>query len=210
MASARDYVDLADYRRRVQAIYADVRARYATDPRDAHARWRAARDDLFGRHPQSALTPERRVAFGGLRYYPYDPGLVFEAEVVPAVDEAPAPTLDVPMGTAHPIGCRRIGRIELSIGRLDLFWVEDYAGGLFLPFRDGTAGTGTYGGGRYLLDTAKGADLGTTPAGRLRLDFNFAYHPSCHYSDRWACPLAPPSNRLAASIEAGERRYEGP
>ena len=166
MASARDYLDLADYRRRVQAIYADVRARYATDPRDAHARWRAERDDLFGRHPQSALTPERRGAFGGLRYYPYDPNLVFEAEVVPAVDEAPAPTLDVPMGDAHPIGCRRIGRVELPIGRLDLFWVEDYAGGLFLPFRDGTAGTGTYGGGRYLLDTAKGADLGTTPDGR--------------------------------------------
>ena len=62
--------------------------------------------------------------------------------------------------------------------------------------------------GRYLLDTCKGADLGSTPDGRLILDFNFAYHPSCHYNPMWACPLAPPSNRLAIPVEAGERAFE--
>jgi len=76
--------------------------------------------------------------------------------------------------------------------------------GLFLPFGDTTNGTTTYGGGRYLLDTAKGADLGGDDGG-LVLDFNFAYNPSCAYDPRWVCPLAPPGNRLPVGVEAGER-----
>jgi uncharacterized protein (DUF1684 family) len=75
---------------------------------------------------------------------------------------------------------------------------------LFLPFRDATNGTSTYGGGRYLLDTAKGADLGSV-GDALVVDFNYAYHPSCFHSARWTCPLAPPRNTLAVAVEAGER-----
>ena len=81
-----------------------------------------------------------------------------------------------------------------------------YGGGLFVPFSDATAGNTTYGGGRYLLDTAKSADLGARD-GALVLDFNFAYNPSCAYDSKWTCPLAPPANRLAAAIEAGERHH---
>jgi uncharacterized protein (DUF1684 family) len=55
------------------------------------------------------------------------------------------------------------------------------------------------------MDTVKGSDLGVDADGRLVLDFNFAYNPSCSYDPRWSCPLAPPANRLAASIRAGER-----
>ena len=77
---------------------------------------------------------------------------------------------------------------------------------MFLPFRDATSGSETYGAGRYLLDTVKGADLGDD-GGRLVLDFNFAYNPSCAYDPRWACPLAPPENRLPVAVRAGER-YE--
>ena len=73
-----------------------------------------------------------------------------------------------------------------------------------MPFRDATAGTSSYGAGRYLLDTAKGADLGVD-GNRLVLDFNFAYHPSCRYDARWQCPLAPPENIVSAAIEAGEK-----
>jgi uncharacterized protein (DUF1684 family) len=50
----------------------------------------------------------------------------------------------------------------------------------------------------------KGADLGTE-GGRLVLDFNFAYQPSCSYDPMWVCPLAPPENRLAVEVRAGER-----
>jgi uncharacterized protein len=97
-------------------------------------------------------------------------------------------------------------RFELDGDRcgLSLFWLEGYGGGLFLSFRDATSGKTTYGACRYLLDTVKGADLGTED-GRLVLDFNFAYQPSCSYDPIWVCPLAPPENRLTVPVEAGER-----
>lgn len=85
-----------------------------------------------------------------------------------------------------------------------MYWLEAYGGGVFLPLADATSGHETYGGGRYLLDTVKGSDLGGED-GRLVLDFNFAYNPSCAYDPRWACPLTPPANRLGAGIRAGER-----
>ena len=77
-----------------------------------------------------------------------------------------------------------------------------------MPLRDRTSGHATYGGGRYLIDTAKGADLGSgtdeTSAATLVLDFNFAYHPSCTYDPAWACPLAPPGNVLDVEVPVGE------
>lgn len=89
---------------------------------------------------------------------------------------------------------------------LSVFWLEGYGGGLFLPFRDATSGGETYGAGRYLLDTIKGADLGGDPArGELLLDFNLAYHPSCAYDPRWNCPLAPRENWLSVAVPVGER-----
>jgi uncharacterized protein len=81
-----------------------------------------------------------------------------------------------------------------------------YAGGLFIPFRDATNGGQTYGAGRYLVDAAKSADLGGDPArNSLIIDFNFAFQPSCAFDPRWACPLAPPENRLDLPVRAGER-----
>ena len=76
--------------------------------------------------------------------------------------------------------------------------------GQALPLRDVAAGQGSYGGGRYALDAAKGADLGG-PDGRLAVDLNFLYHPSCRYSDEWQCPLAPPGDTISAAVAAGGR-----
>ena len=87
---------------------------------------------------------------------------------------------------------------------IGVWWLQQYAGGLFLPLRDGTAGETSYGGGRYVLDTAKGADLGGT-ASTLVIDLNFLYHPSCRYNSQWQCPLAPAANIIAAPVHAGER-----
>jgi uncharacterized protein (DUF1684 family) len=87
---------------------------------------------------------------------------------------------------------------------LELYWLEAYGGGVFLPFGDATGGGETYGGGRYLLDTVKGSDLGGGDD-TLVLDFNFAYNPSCAYDPRWACPLTPTANRLSSAVRAGER-----
>ncbi|MFC6345131.1 DUF1684 domain-containing protein, partial [Nocardioides hankookensis] len=94
-----------------------------------------------------------------------------------------------------------------GLGTLDLWRLTSYGGGLFLPLRDGSSGRpgGSYGGGRYLLDTIKGADLGGTPD-RLVVDLNFAYAPSCAYDPAWACPLAPAGNRVDDEVPVGERQ----
>jgi uncharacterized protein (DUF1684 family) len=192
-------LDLLDYRRRVSELYGEVRSLLQRDPRAAHRRWRETRDELFHSHPQSALPVSERAAFRGLRYRDYDPAFAFTAAVRPLPHER----YDVDTSTGGVIPFVRFGAVDLPIGTLEVLWLEEYSGGVFLPFRDATSGKTTYGGGRYLLDTAKGADLGSA-GGELVLDFNFAYHPSCVYDPQWVCPLAPLANRLAAAVEAGE------
>lgn len=199
-------MDLLDYRRRVFALYEEIRRVARSDPARAHGIWRSARDELFGSHPQSAIAAEDRAQFRGLRYFPYDGRFRYEATLV---DEPSQDPFEVQTSTGEALWLRRIGHVELPVGSLPMFWVDVYGGGIFIPFRDGTSGNTTYGGGRYLLDTVKGADLGSTGDGRLVLDMNFAYHPSCHYSYRWSCPLAGPESRLAVPIEAGEMTWEG-
>ena len=198
---------LLDWRRRVAALYAEVRA--GTDPAAAHARWRAGRDELFAAHPDSPLLPEARAGFAGLPVAAYDPAWRFEVEVDADVEPA---HLEVPTGTDGVVRFDRIGVARLpDVGALDVWWLGSYGGGVFVPVKDASAGRGTYGGGRYLLDTVKGADLGgAAERGRLVLDLNFAYNPSCAYDPAWACPLAPPGNVLDVEVPVGERVPPGP
>jgi uncharacterized protein len=197
-----DELDLLDWKRRVFALYAEVRA--APDPEAGWLGWRAARDDLFRTHPQSPLPAEARGVFGGLPYFEYDPDLRVLAEVEPA-EEA---RILIAGSGEQPTPFRRFAtavfELEGQPRRLALYWLEAYGGGVFLPFGDATSGRETYGAGRYLLDTVKGADLGEQD-GRLVLDFNFAYNPSCAHDPRWACPLAPLENRLPVQVRAGEK-----
>ncbi len=191
---------LLDWRRRVHALYAEVRA--TPDPVRAHARWRAGRDELFATHPDSPLLPEARQGFAGLPVAAYDPAWRFEVEVDTAVEPA---HLEVPTGTDGTVVFDRIGRADLpGVGGLDVWWLGSYGGGVFVPLKDAGAGPRTYGGGRYLLDTVKGADLGGA-SGRLVLDLNFAYNPSCAYDPAWACPLAPSGNVLDVEVPVGEQ-----
>jgi uncharacterized protein (DUF1684 family) len=202
---AHPRLELADWRRRVLAMYARVREA-GGDPWAA-GEFRAARDELFREHPESPLPPEDRAGFAGIPYFAHRPELRVEAALVP--DDSGA-ELIIPTSTGEPTRFSRIGSVHPSLeGRevsLAVYWLEGYGGGLFLPFRDALAGGATYGGGRYLLDTVKGADLGAGAGGdRLVLDFNYAYNPSCAYDPRWSCPLAPPENRIDVAVEAGER-----
>ena len=73
-----DAYDIVDWRRRVFALYAEVRA---ADPESGHARWREVRDDLFAHHPASPLLADQREGFSGLNVAPYDPAWRFEVEV---------------------------------------------------------------------------------------------------------------------------------
>ncbi len=199
---------MLDWRRRVARIYAEVRT--GNDPAEAHERWRSARDELFGGHAASPLLPADRSAFAGLRTFAYDPTLRFVAEVDPDVEPE---RREVVTGTDGVVPLRRIGVVRLpDIGSLDVWWLESYGGGVFVPVKDALAGRETYGGGRYLLDTVKGADLGgevnqETGRGTLVIDLNFAYNPSCAYDPAWACPLAGAGNTLSVEVRAGEAAY---
>jgi uncharacterized protein len=195
-----DYTSLLDWRRRVADLYSAVRASLRTDAPGAHALWRSTRDELFRAHLQSPLPEAERPSFRGLPYYEYDPRFAKRARIRPLPEER----YDVATSTDGVIPFVRFGAVDLDVGSLEVFWLDAYSGGVFVPFRDATAGQTTYGGGRYLLDTAKSADLGAI-GDELVLDFNFAYHPSCRYDPKWVCPLAPPGNRLQVGIEAGER-----
>lgn len=197
---SEDYITLLDWRRRVADLYSAVRAAMRTDPPAAHALWRSTRDELFRAHPQSPLLESDRPAFRGLPYYDYDKRFAMRGKI----RSLPEERYDVGTSTGDVIPFVRFGVVDLEIGSLEMLWLDAYSGGVFLPFRDATAGKTTYGGGRYLLDTAKSADLGAI-GDELVLDFNFAYHPSCRYDPKWVCPLAPPGNRLHVAIEAGER-----
>lgn len=193
---------LWDWRRRVTELYASVRAE--RDPQRAWHAWRSERDAMFRDHPQSPLEPGR--GFTGLDLFPYDRALVFHVKLLPI---AGAAVVTVEAGSdgairLQPFACSQ-GLQDRLGGELTLYWVLGYGGGVFLPFADATSGRETYGAGRYLLDTIKGADLGNAADGLTVLDFNFAYNPSCAYSPRYVCPLAPPTNRLPKAVMAGER-----
>ncbi len=199
-------VDLVDWRRRVGDLY---RIRGA----DAVDRFRRERDELFKTHPQSPIESEERDSFHGLQYFQYDPAYRVRAQV----EESDGADLLIDTGGEDgAVRYRRAGHLVFELSgtpcRLTVLSLIQYAGGLFVPFRDATAGHETYGGGRYLFDTAKDTDglvLEVTPGSlEVVIDFNYAYNASCAYSPRWACPLAPSENFLKVHVRAGELVYK--
>ncbi|MFL5727014.1 MAG: DUF1684 domain-containing protein [Chloroflexota bacterium] len=226
-SSVEEILTLADWRRAIGTLYADVRRLATEDPAEALAQWRTVRERLYREHPQSPVPLDRRASFRSL-HFEHDPALRFEVAVEPPPEpsssaatsgfgtgpidfaSAGAGAVELPVSGGGAMAFRRFGSVSIPFPAgartLELYWMEGYAGGLFLPFRDGTNATETYGAGRYLLDAAKSADLGGDLGARtLVLDFNFAYQPSCAFDRKWACPLAPPANRIDLPIRAGER-----
>ena len=204
MSAPANPFNLAGWRRIVAANYAAVReAKIAPAIEAAH--FRDAREGLFRRHPESPIAPDRRAAWRGLAWYAYDPAWRVVGTIEPAVTRT---TFEISLASDGMLRCTRVGHVHFSAGThtaaLAVYWLEGYGGGLWLPFADATNGSETYGGGRYLYDTIKGADLGVADRD-IVLDFNYAYNPSCAYDERWSCPLSPPENRLPFAVTAGER-----
>ena len=196
---------LADWRRRVSEMYAGIRG-VPNHAVQAWQGWRHVRDDLMKTHAMSPLSVDQRSTFDALPYFDYDHDYRFIVETKTPDDRTPEAIELMDDGTIliEP-ALETIGLADKLGAELTIYWVMGYGGGLFLPLSDATNGQTTFGGGRYLLDSIKGADLGRVDDGRMILDFNFAYNPSCAYSPRWSCPLAPARNTLPGAVLAGEQ-----
>ena len=178
-------LQLSDWRRRVFGLYTGVRQLSVHDPAEGHELWRSGRDELFAGHPQSPLLPDDRARFTGLTVSRYDPDWRFELEVR-RPDEPVRIAVDSASDGTIPFSL--VGTVRIPyLGTLDVWRLT------------------TYGGGRYLLDTMKGADLGGGAVDdAIVVDFNFAYNPSCAYDPSWSCPLA-----QAGTTMTGRRRTTG-
>lgn len=195
--------ELADWRRRINDIYSTVRSTEV--PHEAWAIWHRTRSALFRDHPLSPLTQEQRAGFDHIPLFNYAPELRFEVQLTPVTARYVTAELGRDGSLTYRSIAKTRGLADKLGAELTLYWIEGYGGGLFLPFQDATSGSETYGGGRYLIDAIKGADLGPGPNGGLILDFNFAYHPSCALNSAYVCPLSPAENRLPKPVQAGER-----
>lgn len=190
-------LQLTAWRREVGELYA--RARAAGDGERGWDAWREGKQRLYRQHPQSPVPVQKRATYT-FACFPYDASMRVLAELVPSSPRHLDGDDEVP-------GMTHVGALRFTLAgaehELGAYWLDGYAGGLFVPFADAGSGSQTYGGGRYALDTAKGADLGSED-GRVVLDFNFAYAPSCAHDPRWRCPLAPAGNCLRVPVRAGE------
>jgi len=199
------WLALADWRRNTAEMYTAVR-----NAETPYAGWRhfvRNRNQLFKTHSQTPLSNNQRADFQRLEYFPYDSNFRVLGQL--DYDVVPEETT-IELGGDGRFRYQRVAVVHFELcgqpGQLSLFWIKGYGGGLFLPFKDTTNKIDTFGGGRYLYDTIKGADLGAGES-TIMLDFNFAYNPSCAYNSRWVCPLSPPENSLQRPVNAGEKGF---
>lgn len=160
--------------------------------------YRAEKDEFFGRHPQSPLSPDQRLTFKGLQYFPENEDLRLEVEVEPVTDQEP---MQMQTSTGGVQTYVRYGRFRFQVDGEDAeLTIYQNEHGFFLPFVDSLAGTETYPAGRYLEPEA-------LTRNRFLVDFNLAYNPYCAYNEMWSCPITPAENRLKVPIRAGEKLF---
>ena len=168
---------------------------------DALTAHRHDHDRFLAEHYASPLPEEYQDGFGGLDYFPPDPAWRVRGRFVAAADERVAIRSTAGSVSDYTVA----GTVTLEIGGTECRWVvlDDGDGGRFLPFRDATAGTSTYAGGRY-VEVEVAAD------GSAVIDFNRAANPYCVYDEEFACPLPPPQNVTSIPIAAGEKVWTPP
>lgn len=151
----------------------------------------------------SPLTREDRLKFKGHDFYPINVNLVVVAnlKVTPGQEifEMPTTTERKPKYVKYGVITFKVKRKKYKLNvyqSMDLLNKPEYKDYLFLPFKDLTSGTTSYGGGRYI-------DLETSDAKRIIIDFNKAYNPYCAYNHKYSCPIPPKENFIKLKVEAG-------
>ena len=189
-----DYFDVLDWRAQVASLYSPLAN--APDLRPLWADFIAEKHRLVHQH-RAGIRVENPASPA---FYSYNPAFALASRTQPLEGQEPIHINAGKDGDMILLPFAKTCDLSPHLGgELTLYWLNQYGGNLFLPFKDATSGTQTYGGGRYLLDTVKSAWLGYAPDGRLRLDFNFAYFPSCAHDARFVCPLSPDENTVTSN-----------
>jgi uncharacterized protein (DUF1684 family) len=161
--------------------------------------FRAEKDQFFGRHHQSPLTPVQKQHFKGLNYFPENSALRLEIDVETLVASE---NIMIQTTGGQPQLYKRFGKFKFLVdGQLAELTIYKNQHGYFLPFVDVLAGKETYPAGRYL-------EPERLPNGKFLVDFNLAYNPYCAYNEKWSCPITPAENRLRVAIRAGEKIFQ--
>lgn len=161
--------------------------------------FRREKDEFFGRHPQSPLTPVQKRGFVGLQYFAENDALRLEVQAEPLFDQQPMQMQTSTGGLQTYVRQARFKfQVEGQEAELTIYQNEN---GYFLPFVDSLAGQETYPAGRYL-------EPELLPGNRFYVDFNLAYNPYCAYNEMWSCPITPAENRLKVPIRAGEKLFD--
>lgn len=172
--------------------------------------FRDGRDKEFRDKTESPLREEDFAGFKGLNYYPVSKLFRVSATFTRTADEK---YFEMPTSSGRTKKFIKYGILTFKLGgkqrQLSVYQIDpavlakfpEYADLLFVPFKDRTSKTDTYGGGRYI-------DIQTPKANKALLDFNLAYNPNCAYGgDKWNCPIPPKENNLDITVTAGEKRY---
>lgn len=172
--------------------------------------FRDGRDKEFRDRHESPLKEEDLALFKRLNYYPvsraFRVNATFERKPDEKYFEMPTSSGRTKKFVKYGILTFKLGgkSLTLSVYQTDnetLAKFPEYADLLFIPFKDKTSRTDTYGGGRYI-------DITSPKGGKVILDFNLAYNPNCAYgNDKYSCPIPPRENTLDVAIKAGEKRY---
>ena len=174
-------------------------------------KWRVKREELFKHHPESPTFNIKSIpgSYAQPILYPYNPNFCLSSKFkfLESSEILELITDDNSITRIQPF-LETTNLFEKLNIELTIFKILGYGGGLFLPFFDkGCFSNGeNYEGGRYLIDTIKGADLGESRKNELRLDFNFSYNPSCSYNSKWTCPIIKNYNNIQILIDAGEKK----
>lgn len=162
-----------------------------------------AEQDAHYRGKTSPLPRKERKKFTGHHFYPVDLNYVVEAffERIESED-----TIEMVTSSGTTKYYRPYARLHFEIDgqKCELITYQsfllretkEYSNYLFLPFKDGTSGSTSYGGGRYL-------DLIIPEGDSISLNFNLAYNPYCAYTSGYNCPIPPVENTLKPAIKAG-------
>ena len=163
--------------------------------------FRNAKDAFFGNDSHSPLTEEQRQDFHSLRYYPEDRTLALRTLLDTNVVHE---ELDMDTNTGDKQSYTRAGKVTFTVDGVEatiFLYAAEHMHEFFIPFRDATSGTETYGAGRYL-------EAEVEDDGAVVVDFNYAYNPYCAYNEQWSCPIPPIENWLPVPICAGEKAYD--